>query len=141
MKYIVNLLFFIFIFFLFKETTYFIFELVDINENQTFIGEPKDMLIMQGGVIAFTILIVLLFYFMESFYNKVFNNIILRKIVIIFVLLIAQFLTLSIAIFFKTNNVLNIYPKTYLSALCISGFAIILMTLAIIFIFPKMKKL
>lgn len=134
MKYIINTLFFLFIFFLFKEITYIIFDFVDFNENQIFIGEPKDMLLMQGGVLAFTIFMVFLFYFIESFYNKVFINIILGKIVILIVLLIAQLITISIVLFFKTNNVLNIYPKTYLSALGISAFTIILITIAIIFI-------
>lgn len=140
MKFIINTLFFIFIFFFFKESTYFIFDFVDIPVNKIFIGEPKDMLIMQGGVLAFTIFMVFIFYFLESFYNKVFKNIILGKIVILFILFITQFITLSTAFFFKTYNVLNIYPKTYLSSLGISVFSIILIILAVIFIFPKIKK-
>ncbi len=139
MRFITNTLFFIFIFFLFKETTYFAFELVKIDDNQIFIGEPKDMLIMQVGILTFTILMVFLFYFIENFYKNLFKNRTLGKIITLIILLITEILTLSIIFFLKTYNVLNIYSKTYLFALSISAIIIISLILVVIFIFPTSR--
>src|SRR5690606_7363967 len=135
MKFLINTLIFIFLFFLFKEITYYIFEIVEIDQNQSFIGEPKDMLLMQIGVFVFTIFMVFLFYFLETFFKKSFKNAILRKIIIFVFLLFIQIVVVSLTFYLKTQNVTYIYPKTFLITLGISALIIVALLLIVIIVF------
>jgi len=139
MKFLINTLIFIFLFFLFKEITYYIFEIVEIDQNQTFIGEPKDMLVMQIGVFVFTIFMVFLFYFLETYFRKSFKNAILRKIIIFVFLLFIQIIVVSLTFYLKTQNVTYIYPKTFLITLGISALIIVALLLIVIISIPSHK--
>lgn len=125
MKFYINTLVFILLFFLFKEITYYIFEIIGIREDQIFIGEPKDMLLMQIGVFIFAIFMIFLFYFLESYLKKILKKGVFRKIVIFIFLLFFQTIVISITFLFKTRNIINVYSKTYLIVLGVSALVII----------------
>lgn len=139
MKFLIKTLIFIFLFFFFKEITYYIFEIVEIDQNQTFIGEPKDMLLMQIGVFVFTIFMAFLFYFLETYFKKSFKNAILRKSIIFVFLLFIQIVVVSLTFYLKTQNVTYIYPKTFLITLGISALIIVVLLLIVIISIPSHK--
>lgn len=138
MKNLFNLIYFVIIFLLFKEVSYQSFELASLNENQVFVGEPKDLLFMQIGIFVYTAFLVFLAYFIEDYY-KFFKNKLVNLFVVILFITFLQIASISVLFHLIVKSKIELFSEYYLMTLGLSAVILTVVISALVFVKPLKK--
>lgn len=137
MKKIVSFLIFILLFFTSKELIYFIVDL-NLGENKSFLGQPKDWIMVQVIIFLMSVLITFYYYLLNTVFN--YKNEWLKKVVGFFLLPFAQVAILSIVFYLRrVGNELYVFSNEIKINLILSGL-FYLITIVLILLFTVKRR-